>query len=110
MLRVEKFYGARVRPNGLRFFKPDRMFAIVGPVLGLVPFKPHVYLYAIVYTWSMEFDDSPQNTSAVTNDEIGASRGRFGRDISARSPGSFATIARALPGTKRSQEYSTDPT
>src|ERR1051326_3012214 len=50
MLRVKEFHGARVSPDGLSLFKPDPMFAIVGQVLGIIPFKPHVYLYAIVYT------------------------------------------------------------
>src|SRR3989442_3655177 len=54
MLRVKEFYRARIRPDGLSLFKPDPMFAIVGQVLGLVPFKPHAYWYAIDYTCPME--------------------------------------------------------
>src|SRR5437899_9042947 len=50
MLRVKEFYRARVRPDGLSLFKPDPMFAMVGPILRFVPFKPHVYLYANVDT------------------------------------------------------------
>ena len=33
ILRVKEFYRARVRPCGLSLFKPDAMFAIVGPIL-----------------------------------------------------------------------------
>src|SRR5262245_60387031 len=53
MLRVKEFYRASVCPDGLGLFKPDSMFAIVDPILGFVPFKPHIYLYASVYTQSI---------------------------------------------------------
>ena len=52
MSRIEEFDGPRVRPNGLSLFKPNPVFAIVDPVLRLVPLKPYIRLYAIVYTQS----------------------------------------------------------
>ena len=33
VLRIKKFDGPCVRPNGLGFFKPDPMLTIVGQVL-----------------------------------------------------------------------------
>src|SRR5437870_3888258 len=50
MLWVKEFLRPTVRPDSLSLFKPDPMFSIVGPVLGFVPFKSHMYLYASVYT------------------------------------------------------------
>jgi hypothetical protein len=52
MLRIKKFDGFRINPNGLGFFEPNSMFPIIGPVLVLIPPETHIItvFYSIYYS------------------------------------------------------------
>jgi hypothetical protein len=52
MLRIKKFDGFRISPNGMGFFEPNSMFLEIGPVLVLIPLEFHIatVFYSIYYS------------------------------------------------------------
>lgn len=75
VLRIKKFNGFRIGPNGLGFFEPNSMFPEIGLVLVLVPLKSHVpsvcySIYFVNRKWGGMLDQTAGKRPRVTQSKI----------------------------------------